>query len=84
MSTTQRRTRRAASTLALRKLMLHHDHPWPRVQQRNGSIATVKTHFTKLAMDSKEAFLKMLLSSANWPPHARRNNADKIVLPAEV
>ena len=81
----QDRNKKGRLDLALRKLMLRHDCPWPRVEQLDGSSLTVKAHYSKLNMGAKAAFLKMVLSDLQWPPHpfyVRPNSADKVVLPA--
>ena len=61
-STAQRRTSYFDS--ALRVLMLRHDHPWPRVQWRDGS-GTTKAHADKHITNAITAFQKSVPSAAS-------------------
>ena len=62
-STAHRRTSRFDS--ALRVLMLRHDHPWPRVQWRDGSSTTAKAHADKHITNAITAFQKSVPSAAS-------------------
>ena len=53
-STAQTRTSRFDD--ALRVLMLRHDHPWPRVQWRDGNSTTAKPHADKHSTNAITAF----------------------------
>ena len=82
-STAQRRTSRFDN--ALRVLMLRHDHPWPRVQWRDGSSATANAHADKHSTKRTQLLpfrsRCQVLQVANARVVARPDDADKVALP---